>query len=285
MSILLTGATGYIGSAVLRTLVATGHEVTALVRTDHKAAAVSALGVRPVVGDITDLDLLESLVVGSDGVVHTASPGDATNGAVDSDVADVILRGLDGTDSPFVHTGGVWIYGTGSDLTEGGPLQPLPITEWRVDVEWRVRASGVRTTIVAPAIVYGHGTGIPAGLFGDGEILVVGEGTQHWTTVHVDDLADLYVRALDEAAPDEYYLGVSGQNPTVLELGEAAARGRRWPVVVETADSARARLGEAYADALLLDQQASGRHAREVLGWSPRRPSLIAELESGSYAG
>ncbi|BDZ49969.1 hypothetical protein GCM10025867_22100 [Frondihabitans sucicola] len=283
MSILLTGATGFIGSRVLRSLVAKGYDVTALVRTDAKAAAVSELGARSVVGDITDLDLLESLVVGADGVIHTASPGDETNGAVDSGVVDVVLRSLDGTDTPYVHTGGVWIYGSGADLVEDGPLQPLPITGWRVDIERRVRESGVRTTVIAPAIVYGHGAGIPAGLLGEGEILLVGDGSQHWTTVHVDDLADLYVLALQAAAADEYYLGASGQNPTVLELGEAAARGRSWPVVAETPDSARDRLSAAFADALLLDQQASGKHAREALGWNPSQPSLVDELESGSY--
>lgn len=285
MSILLTGATGFIGSAVLRTLVERGHDVTALVRTDAKAEAVAQAGARPVVGDVTDLDLVESLVVGADGVIHLASPGDETNGDVDSAFVDVVLRSLDGTDTPYLHTGGVWIFGEGADLSEGDTLQPLPITAWRVDIERRVRESGVRTTVVAPGIVYGYGTGIPAGLLGQGEILLVGDGSQHWTTVHVDDLADLYVLALEAAASDEYYLGVSGQNPTVLELGEAAARGHSWPVVPETVDSARSRLGEAYADALLLDQQASGRHARETLGWTPSRPSLADEFESGSYQG
>lgn len=283
MSILLTGATGLVGSAVLRSLVATGHDVTALVRSTEKAEAVSALGARPVVGDITDLALLESLIVDADGVIHTASPGDETSASVDSDLVDVVLRSLTGTETPFVHTSGVWIFGAGSDLVEDGPLQPLPITGWRVDIEKRVRESDVRSTIVAPGIVYGHGAGIPTMLVGEGEILLVGEGEQHWTTVHADDLADLYVLALDAAAADEYHLGVSGVNPTVLELGEAAARGRSWPVVAETDDSARGRFGVAFADALLLDQQASGRHARETLGWTPSQPTLVDELESGSY--
>jgi nucleoside-diphosphate-sugar epimerase len=283
MSIFLTGATGYIGSAVLKALVAKGYDVTALVRSDEKAEAVSQQGARPVVGDITDLELVEALAVDAGGVVHTASPGDETNGSVDAAFVDTVIRALDGTDTPFVHTGGIWIFGSGSDLTEQSQLQPLPITGWRVDVEQRLRASSVRSTIVAPAIVYGHGVGIPTGLVGEGEILLVGEGTQHWTTVHVDDLADLYVLALEEAAEDEYYLGASGQNPTVLELGEAASRGRSWPVVAETDGSARDRLGAAFADALLLDQQASGAHARDTLGWAPAGPSLVTELESGSY--
>ncbi|AMM20388.1 epimerase [Frondihabitans sp. PAMC 28766] len=283
MTILLTGATGFIGSAVLRALVAKGHDVVALVRTDEKARAVEALGARPVVGDITDTALLESLVVGADGVIHTASPGDATSATVDSDLVDVVIRATAGRDTPYVHTSGIWIFGSGSDLVETSTLQPLPITGWRVDIEKRLRDSDVNSTVIAPAIVYGHGTGIPSMLIGEGEILLVGDGSQHWTTVDVDDLADLYVLALEAAASDEYSLAASGQNPTVLELGEAAARGRRWPVVPETDDSARGRFGEAFADALLLDQQATGAHARETLGWAPHRPSLADELERGSY--
>lgn len=285
MSILLTGATGFIGSAVLRTLVAKGHDVTALVRTDAKAEEVSRLGARPVVGDITDLALLESLIVGADGVIHTASPGDDTSATVDAGLVDLAITALDGTNTPFIHTSGVWIYGDGSDLVETGPLKPLPITGWRVDIERRLRESAVRSTIIAPGIVYGHGGGLPNVLLGEAEILLVGEGTQHWTTVHVDDLADLYVRALEAGAADEYYLGVSGENPTVVELGEAAARGRSWPVVAETADSARSRFGDAFADALLLDQQASGQHARDTLGWTPTHDSLAREFETGSYSG
>jgi nucleoside-diphosphate-sugar epimerase len=283
MSILLTGATGFIGSAVLTALVAKGNDVTALVRSDEKAQVVSSQGARPVVGDITDLELIESLAVDADGVVHTASPGDESNAAVDGAFVDTVIRALDGTDTPFVHTGGIWIFGSGPDLTEQSPFQPLPITGWRIDIEQRLRASAVRSTIVAPAIVYGHGAGIPSGLIGQGEILLVGDGSQHWTTVHVDDLADLYVLALEAAAADEYYLGASGDNPTVRELGDAASRGRSWPAVAETDDSARGRLGAAFADALLLDQQASGSHARATLGWAPAAPSLTTELESGSY--
>jgi nucleoside-diphosphate-sugar epimerase len=283
MSILLAGATGLIGSAVLDALVAADYDVTALVRSDEKAEAVSARGARPVVGDITDLALVESLAVDASGVVHTASPGDETNAKVDGDFVDAVIRSLDGTDTPFVHTGGIWIFGSGADLSESSPLQPLPITGWRGDIEKRLRASDVRSTIVAPGIVYGHGAGLATLLIGAGEIQLVGDGTQHWATVHVTDLADLYVRALEAAAADEYYLGASGQNPSVLELGEAAARGRSWPVVEETADSARDRFGAPLADALLLDQQASGAHAREALGWQPSGPSLADELESGSY--
>ncbi|RKR74636.1 NAD-dependent epimerase/dehydratase family protein [Frondihabitans australicus] len=284
MSVLLTGGSGYIGSVVLRTLVERGHDVIALVRSDEKAQAVSAAGARPVVGDITDLDLLLNLVVDADGIIHTASPGDATNAAVDSGVVETVIRGLAGRDTPYVHSGGIWVFGPGADLTEQTPQVPLGISAWRVDIEQRLRDSPVHSTIVAPGVVYGDGRSIPTELIGDGVVRLVGDGSQHWTTVHLDDVALLYVLALEAGAADEYYLGVSGENPTVRSLGEAVARGRGWEVVPETASEARDRFGEAYGDALLLDQQATGAHARESLGWTPSAPSLLTELESGSYA-
>jgi nucleoside-diphosphate-sugar epimerase len=281
MSLLLTGATGYIGSSVLRSLVERGHSVTALVRSDEKAAQVVAAGADAVVGSITDLDLLRSLVAKSDGVIHTASPGDETSAAVDGDVVDVVIGEFAGTDRPFVHTGGIWIFGAGDDLDESSEPQPLPITGWRLGVEKTVRESSVNTTIIAPGIVYGRGAGIPSMLFGPGEVHLVGDGSQHWTTVHVDDLGVLYALAYEKAAADEYYLGTSGQNPTVRELADAAAQGAG--VVAESVQESRDRLGEAFADALLLDQQASGAHAKESLGWSPSGPSLVDDLASRSY--
>ena len=189
------------------------------------------------------------------------------------------IRVLAGTSVPYLHTGGLWTFGTSRDIVETDPHRPLPITAWRVDIEARLRASRVRSTIIAPATVYGHGRGIPT-VFGDeGDVRLIGDGSQHWATVHTDDLADLYVRALDRAAEDEYVIGASGDNPTVRELGEAAARGR--PVVAETVEDSRNRLGAPFADALLLDQQAAGAHARAAFGWNPSRPKLAEQLARG----
>jgi nucleoside-diphosphate-sugar epimerase len=281
MSVLLTGATGHIGSAVLRSLVARGHDTVALVRSAAGAELVAAQGAEAVLGDTTDHVLLRQLMEQADGVVHTASPGDATSAQVDSTVVDLAISALGGKTTPYVHTGGVWIFGSGGDLVETDTPDPLPITAWRLAIEDRLRASEVRSTIVAPTVVYGYGRGIPNVLDGDGEVRLVGNGRQHWATVHADDLADLYVLALERAGSDAYYLGASGVNPTVRELGEAAARGRA--VVEESVDASRERLGAMFADALLLDQQASGRHAREDLGWTPTRPTLADELASGGY--
>jgi nucleoside-diphosphate-sugar epimerase len=278
MHVFLTGASGYIGSSVLRALVAHEHEVTALVRTDEKAQAVRDAGGRALVGDVTDTDVVRRLAHEADAVVHTASAQ-----GIDADFIATVLTALEGTPKPFVHTGGIFTFGDSTDISEQSPLSPPALTAWRVPNEATVRASSVRTTIIAPGIVYGRGAGIPAMFVGDGEheVRLVGDGSQRWTTVHTDDLGELYVLALHRGEQDGYVVAATGDNPSVREIAEAGAHGS--PIVAESVDASRERLGTEYADALLLHQEASGAHARSAFGWNPTRPSLVEDLADGSY--
>jgi nucleoside-diphosphate-sugar epimerase len=278
MHVFLTGASGYIGSSVLRALVAHEHEVTAIVRSDQKAQRVRDAGGRALVGDVTDTDVVRRLAHEADAVVHTAS-----SEHVDPAFTATVLEALRGTPKPFVHTGGIFTFGDSTDISEQSPASPPRLTAWRGANEAAVRASDVRTTIVAPGIVYGRGAGIPAMFVGDGEheVRLVGDGSQRWTTVHIDDLGELYVLALHRGEQDGYVLAASGENPTVREIAEAGAHGS--PVVPESVDASRARLGADFADALLLHQEATGTHARSAYGWRPTRPSLVEDLADGSY--
>ncbi|NQX36675.1 NAD-dependent epimerase/dehydratase family protein [Herbiconiux sp. VKM Ac-2851] len=293
MAIFLTGATGFIGSAVLRQLREQGRDVVALVRSSSSAAEVEALGARAVLGELTDREIVTHLALESDGVIHLASPGDESSAPTDDAFVTAVLAGLEGSDKPYVHTSGIWIFGNGSAITETSPFDPPALTSWRLPVEARVRSAvGVKTSIIAPGIVFGNGGGIPNLIVdaprGSGvapALELIGSGEQHWTTVFVDDLAELYILAFDLAPAGSYYIGASGQNPTVRELGEAAAQaaGLDGRVEPSSVDAAHERLGEAFADALLLDQQATGSSARIDLGWEPNGPSLVEELRSGSY--
>ncbi|WNY33851.1 NAD(P)H-binding protein [Curtobacterium flaccumfaciens] len=214
MHVFLTGASGYIGSSVLRSLVAHGDEVTALVRSDEKAQHVRDAGGRALVGDVTDTEVVERLLHESDGVVHTASAPD-----VDPDFIRTAIAALAGTPKPFVHTGGIFTFGDSTDISEQSPIDLPALTAWRGPNEALLRASDVRSTIVAPGIVYGRGAGIPAMFVGDGEqpVRLVGDGSQRWTTVHVDDLGELYVLALHHGELDGYIVAATGDNPTVRE--------------------------------------------------------------------
>ncbi|OIH97224.1 NAD(P)H-binding protein [Curtobacterium sp. MCBA15_001] len=280
MHVFLTGASGYIGSAVLRSLVARGHQVTAIVRSEPKAQAVRDAGAHVVVADVSDSAVVERLAHETDAVVHTASTQE-----LDPDFVATVLRALDGTDKPFVLTGGIFTFGNSTDISEQSPVAPPAMTAWRGPNEGAARASAVHSTIVAPGIVYGHGAGIPAMFVGDGahEVRLVGDGSQRWATVHVDDVGDLYALAVERGEQDGYVLAATGDNPTVREIAEAGAHGS--PVVAESVDASRERLGTASADALLMHQECSGAHARSAYGWAPTRPPLLQELATGSYAG
>jgi nucleoside-diphosphate-sugar epimerase len=294
MSVFLTGGTGFIGSSVLRRLIAEGHEVTALVRSTEKADTVEAEGATALIGDITDSELVSDQASRSDGVIHTASPGDDTAAAVDDAFVTAVFAGLEGSSKPYVHTSGIWIYGDNSDITESSEFDPPAGSRWRLPIDERVRtANGVHTAIVVPSIVYGYGRGLPTLISdaprGSGVVPVlhlIGDGSQHWPTVHVDDLAALYVLAFEQADAGSLHIGASGENPTVRELGAAAADAAHIAGgdEAETIEATRARLGRDFADALMLDQQATGSGARIEFGWEPNGPTLIDELTTGSYA-
>ncbi|MFE9127310.1 NAD-dependent epimerase/dehydratase family protein [Streptomyces sp. NPDC007148] len=287
MRVLLTGGTGYIGASVLDRLISRGHRVTTVVRSVEKAESVRAKGAVPAITDLSDGDALGELAAAHDGVIHVASPGDETSATVDEVAVKSFLRSLRNTDRPFVHTTGVWVHGSGSAITESTAMNAPRLTAWRVPLARLVRdAQGVRTSVIAPAVVYGHGGGllnlVAAGPRTGGNtpaLTMVGPGDQRWSTVHVDDLAELYVLALEKAPAGSYFLGAGGENPTVREITEAVSRslglgGRvESEPVVQTLD----RLGM-LGEALLLDQQASGDTARRGLNWSPQGPSIFDDI-------
>jgi len=286
MDVFLTGGTGLVGSAVLLALLEDGHTVHALARSERSARVLASTAAVVVRGDVDDPALLAEAAGSADGFIHTAAAADGRDADRDAALLDAVLPVLAGTGKPYVHTSGVWVHGAG-EIDEDTPFDPPQLTAWRLPLDARVRAAaadGVRSVVIAPGIVYGRGLGLP-GLVkngprdGDGALVLPGSGEQHWTTVHADDLARLYVRALTDAAAGSYYLGVNGSNPTVREIGEAAGHGA---VVPSTDEETEGRLG-ALAGALVLDQQASGAKARSELGWAPTGPSLLADLRSGSY--
>ncbi|MCU1550119.1 MAG: hypothetical protein JWR36_679 [Glaciihabitans sp.] len=284
MRVLLTGGTGFIGAAILRRLLETGHTVTAVVRSEKSAEAVSRAGATPVIGDITDSTWFADILTTMDGAIHAAVPDDGSAAVMDDSVIDAAILAFAHTQKPFVYTTGIWVYGAGDNLTEGDPFDAPAITAWREVRQDRLLSGGINARVIAPGIVYGYGKGIP-GVIANAPrnaadaLILVGSGDQHWTTVHVDDLADLYVAVLDNGSSGEVYLGVSGGNPTVRELGQAVV-GPDGAVAADGLDSTRARLGEEFADALFIDQQASGAKAREHLGWAPNRPTLVEELSA-----
>jgi nucleoside-diphosphate-sugar epimerase len=291
MKVALTGATGFIGSHVLTELQGHGHEVTALVRHDAQADLVGGRGATPIVVDLHDRPAVVSLLGDADAAIHLASPGDATSADLDSAVADAAIEAFDGTGRPYLHTSGVWIYGDNSSIDEHSPLNAPALVAWREPIERRVLgASKMRGVVIVCGAAYGDGGGgIPGLLLGsprddDGNLIMLGTGRQHWSTAHVADIADFFRRALEhESARGRYVIG-DGLNQTVAELTEAAAVAAGAPGAVPGSyDEARARLGDYFAEVLLLDQSTAAAKAPAELDWNPSRPGLVDEFRHGSY--
>jgi nucleoside-diphosphate-sugar epimerase len=279
MRILLTGGTGYIGSSVLDTLIASGHDVVAVVRSGDAADRVRALGASALQGDVTDAAWFGAALDDVDAAIHTAAP-DSGAEAFNTAVLDTVIERFGGTDKRFVLTSGIWAYGSGAAIDDDGALDAPELVAWRMPIEERLLASSVDATIVVPGVVYGHDRGLAA-LVTDaprtatGALRLIGDGSQHWTWVHVDDLARLYELAVTDARARGRLIGSDGSPTTVRALAEAVAGPAG--VVAESVDATRGRLGGAFADALLLDQAADGTKAR-ALGWTPEYTSIIEEL-------
>jgi nucleoside-diphosphate-sugar epimerase len=291
MKVALTGATGFIGSHVLTELHEHGHEVTALVRSDAQAGIVAARGATPAVADLYDRPAVASLLSHADGAIHTASPGDASSAGLDSAVVDAVTDAFAGTGKPYLHISGLWVYGDNTSISEDSPLNPPTQVAWKEPIERRVLgAAGMRGAVIVASTAYGDGGGgIPGLLLGSprddaGNLIMIGTGRQHWSTVHVADLADSFRRILEnDSARGRYAIG-NGLNQTVAELTQAAAVAAGAPGAVPGSDAeARARLGGNFAEVLLLDQGTAAAKARADLSWYPSHPSLVDEFRHGSY--
>ena len=223
----------------------------------------------------------------ADATVHAAATGAADQAEVDTAAVGALLDALAGSGKPFVYTSGIWVLGAtgGAVADDDAATNAAAIVAWRPAVERTVvdaAAREVRSVVLRPGVVYGRGGGTPGGWVASGRkkgvVRYVGDGSQRWPLVHVDDLAELYVLAL--AAPAGTVLNAAGPSLPAREVAEAAARAAGARVEAWPLEDARTRLG-VYADALALDQQVSAERAG-ALGWTPSRPSVLEELARAS---
>ncbi|MFC8510009.1 NAD-dependent epimerase/dehydratase family protein [Streptomyces sp. NPDC057411] len=288
--VLVLGATGYIGSAVVEGLALAGHDVVRLV----KDAARFAPDVPARVGDLTDPASLRAAVTDDiDAVLHIAAP--TGEEAVDAAAVQGLLQPLRGTGRAFVYTSGVRVLGATGDtaVDEDAATDAIGILGYRPRIERQVLAAaddGVRAVVIRPGIAYGNGGGIPALMTGwaraHGTGRYVGAVDTRWPMVHVEDLAALYVLALHRAEEGTLLHGVAHEAVPVAALAAAAdisaggpGRAEPWPL-----DLAVEELGGPFAEALALSQVVSGRRAVDELGWQPRRPYPLTELTGDARA-
>lgn len=299
MNVFITGASGYIGGSVATLLIATGHRVSGLARSAETAEALGKLGVAPVRGALEDAAILAKAAREADAVVDAANA--AHRGA-----AEALLQGLAGTGKPFIHTSGSSIVGTraGGELREAvfdeaTPFTPSPARADRVALDNDIRAaaaSGVRTIVIAPGLIYGRGRGISphsmqvpwliALARKSGIAKHIGSGENRWSNVHIDDLVTLYALALEMAPSGAFYFAENGEN-SMKEVCEAISRmlgfGERTQGM--TVEEAAAEWGEGPAnDTMGSNSRVRAKRARAELGWQPQARSLIDEIERGCYA-
>jgi nucleoside-diphosphate-sugar epimerase len=285
MRIFLTGATGYIGSAVLDALVRAGHDVTALVRHNEKATHVAARGAYPVIGNLGDPESYRGAADAQDGYVHTAFDASGRGEAVDrvaieTMIAAAIQSRTSGSLAPatqfVIYTSSVWVLGrTPEPAAEDAPLNPITLVSWRPAHEQLVldaASDHLRAVVVRPGIVYGGGNGIVGGLLKsaiNGLVRVVGDGNNHWPLVYDRDLADLYARLANRPDTSGVYHANDEGDERVNDI--VAAISPYLPVQPDVRhvpiDEARSKMGP-YADALALDQIVRSPRAR-ALGWAP----------------
>ncbi|MFK5978834.1 MAG: NAD-dependent epimerase/dehydratase family protein [Rhizobiaceae bacterium] len=299
MKIFCTGASGYIGGSVAARLATIGHEVIGLSRSNTSDEMIRQIGATPLRGSLDDRDILQAAAREADMVVNSANADHM--GAVEA-----LLEALEGSGKKFVHTSGSSLVGqrTQGELSseifdEETPVSPSPARAARVSLNKLILAStdrGIHPIVVCPSLIYGLGLGadphsmqVPwmielARKYGVGKHIGAGENV--WSNVHMNDLVDLYLLAIEKAPAGGFYYAENGEM-SMKELAESISRMLGFGDKAETISmaDAEAEWGEGPAN----DTMASNSRVRGVkgraLGWAPSAPSLLDEVEKDCYVG
>ena len=296
MRVFVTGASGWIGSAVVDELLAAGHEITGLARSDASAAAVEAKGARVQRGDLDDLDSIRVGAKDAEAVIHLANKHDWSNPAASNaaeraavqTIGDVLI----GTDHPFLLASGVAALTHGRPATEDdaspfhGPEAPRGGSE---NLAFEFVDHGVRTISLrfAPTV---HGTGdhgfiaaIAAVAREKGVSGYPGDGINRWAAVHRSDAGRLVALGLDKAAAGARLHAVAEEGIPTREIAEAIGRAFDLPVTSIAPDDVQRHFGW-IGNFFAMDLAATSTVTRELLGWTPTGPTLIEDLDAGAYS-
>ena len=293
MRVFLTGATGWIGSAIVPELLERGHQVTGLARSDEGAAALEDAGVQVLRGSLSDLDVLRAGAEAADGVIHTAFIHDFSQmemaGETDNRAVETLALALEGSGHPLVITTGTALVAPGRVATE----RDRPETEFHPRVRSEKIAlsyadRGVRVSIVRPApSVHGKGdkgfVPILINIARDkGEAAYIGDGSNRWPAVHRLDTAHLYVLGLESAPTGSVLHAIGEEGIPAREIAEVMGRQLDLPVVSIDPEAAAEHFG--WMGAFFgLDIPASSVLTQELTGWQPTRVGLLDDLEQGHY--
>jgi nucleoside-diphosphate-sugar epimerase len=307
MRVFVTGGTGHAGSHIIPELIAAGHQVTGLARSDTAAAAVSALGAKVRRGDLTDLDGLKEAAADSDGVIHVAHRQDLlASGGIDAVAAaelPIVLafgEALAGTGKPLVAAGSIGSPGNlGRPATEEDPALPggdehKGTLRVRNVVETAVvglAERGVRSSVVRIATI-AHSTTDPAGFLvrlialakEKGFAGYPADGANRWNAVHIRDAASLFRLALEKGPAGRYWHAIADGGIPFREIAEAIGSRLGMPAVSVPPDVLMLPAHFGFlANLVTLDLPASNLITRRTLGWEPAQPGLLSDVDNGHY--
>jgi nucleoside-diphosphate-sugar epimerase len=296
VKVFVTGASGYIGGAVALRLIALGADVVGLTRTADKAQGLEELGIAPLIGELTDAPLLARAASEADVVVNAAN-------ADDSFSVEAFIAALRGTGKRLVQTSGASLVADRADgepsdrvFHEDTPVEPLPERAARAVIDRAVLAAshqGIASVVIRPALIHGRGRGLNQVTIRipmmielarrTGVSRYVGRGMNRWSSVHIDDLADLYVGAIEHAPAGSLFYAESDEI-VVRDLAEAVAGllglgpAESWPM-----SEALPVWGAKARTSFASNNRISAAKARAMLGWAPTRHGALADTRAGGY--
>lgn len=295
MRVFVTGATGFIGSAVVRELLAAGHQVLGLARSDAAAAKVAAAGAEVHRGTLEDLDSLRSGAAASDGVIHTASSNDLSDpvriAQMGRDAIETLGAALAGSGRPLVVTSGIALLEPARLVTEEDAPSPNSAAAFGIALEkaaLELSSRGVRVSVVRlPFSVHGEGDHgfVPALISiarARGVSAYPGDGSNRWPAVHRLDAAHLFRLALESAKAGSQLHGVADQGVPVSEIAGVIGRRLNVPAVSLPAEEAGEHFGW-LGHFFSMDYLASSTLTQHRLGWHPVQPALLADLDQDYY--
>jgi nucleoside-diphosphate-sugar epimerase len=292
MRVFVTGATGFIGTAVVRELIDAGHRVLGLARSDAAAKSQVAAGADVHRGSLEDLESLRSGAAAAEGVIHTAFIHDFTNygpaAEVDRRAIETLGDALAGSDRPLIVTSGTLLAQRHGPLATEEDTHNPNVPRKSEDAALALAARGVRVSVLRlPPSVHGNGDhGFVPQLISvareKGVSAFIGDGLNRWPSVHRLDAAHLYRLALEKGSAGATYHGVADEGVPTREIAEAIGRGLNAPVVSKSREEAADHFGW-IARFFGIDGPASSAQTQQRFGWRPVQPGLIADLHKEHY--
>ncbi len=294
MRVFLTGASGFVGSAVVQELIGAGHQVLGLARSAASAEALKAAGAEVHRGDLEDLESLKSGAAATDAVIHCGFVHDFSRFKevcdIDARAIEAIGEALAGTSKPFIVTSGTALVSPGKLATEDIIPKPGEVKHPRQSEQKsdEVAHLGIRTSVIrlSPSVHGDNDKGFVPILINTarekGVSAYIGDGQNRWTAVHRLDAAKLYLLALEQGTTGTRYHGVAEEGIAFKDIAETIGKHLSIPVVSISPEEAAGHFGW-FANFAGIDCPASSKKTQETLGWQPSHKTLITDMEEGTY--